>query len=83
MATNQWIGDYYVDGSGLWDQSRTKEPVSQQPVTTAYVGNSSTMKFHVRSCADVKKIDAANLVALSTRDAAVRQGFSPCGHCNP
>ncbi len=83
MATNQWIGDYYVDDSGLWDQSRTKEPVSQQPVTTAYVGNSSTMKFHASTCAYVKKIDAANVVALSTRDAAERQGYSPCGHCNP
>lgn len=82
MATNQWIGNYHVNGSGLWDDTR-KDAGADQPATTGYVGNSSTMKFHVSTCADVKKIDAANRVALSTRDAATSQGYSPCGHCNP
>ena len=25
MATNQWIGIYYVNGSGVWDQGKTKD----------------------------------------------------------
>ena len=90
MATNGWVdgGKYYVGADGAWVPNYGQAPKdenvgSDQPVTTAYVGNSSTMKFHVAGCPDEKKIAAENRVALADRAAAVAQGYSPCGHCKP
>lgn len=50
-------------------------------VSTSYIGNSKTKKFHRSSCSYLP--DASNQVSLDTRDDAVSGGYSPCGHCNP
>lgn len=50
-------------------------------VSTSYIGNSKTKKFHESSCSYLP--DASNQVSLDTRDDAVSRGYSPCGHCNP
>ena len=90
MATDGWVdgGKYYVGPDGAWipnygQASKDENAGSDQSVTTAYVGNSSTMKFHVAGCQDEKKIAAANRVALPDRATAIAKGYSPCGHCNP
>ena len=59
-------------------------PATGTDAAATYIGNSATKKFHVSTCADVAKIDAANRVTLTgTRDQAIAGGYSPCGHCNP
>lgn len=56
----------------------------QQQTTNTYVLNTGTMKFHYPGCSDVAKIAPQNYATLDgTRDNAISQGYSPCGHCNP
>lgn len=52
-------------------------------VTTSYVGNSRTMKFHWPSCRWAKKISAGNRVGFSSREEAVESGYVPCQVCRP
>jgi len=56
----------------------------QQQTTSSYVLNTNTMKFHYPTCRDVKKIAPHNYSTYDgTRDGAIGQGYSPCGHCKP
>lgn len=48
-----------------------------------YVGNTKTMKFHVKTCDSVEKILPNNVVILKSSTEAVRRGYSPCKRCNP
>lgn len=58
-------------------------PVQQQ-TSSAYVLNTNTKKFHYPHCNDVKKIAPQNYSEFNgTRDDAINQGYSSCGHCNP
>ena len=59
----------------------TKAP--EPSITTPYVGNANSMKFHYAGCASVKKMNASNRVPLSSRDEAISRGFEPCKNCNP
>lgn len=49
----------------------------------SYIGNLDTGKFHAPGCGDVDKMDPSNKVSFSSRDEALSNGYSPCGHCNP
>ena len=46
-----------------------------------YIGSRSTRKFHLPSCRSLP--DEKNRVLFSEREQALRQGFTPCGSCNP
>lgn len=59
----------------------TKAP--EPDITTPYVGNANSMKFHYAGCASVKKMSASNRVPLSSRDEAISRGYEPCKNCNP
>lgn len=48
-----------------------------------YVGNSNTGKFHAETCRDVNRIKASNWVDLYSRNEAINNGYTPCGHCRP
>jgi competence protein ComEC len=48
---------------------------------TYYIGNINTKKFHFPSCSYLP--DEENQIILDTREEAIEQGYSPCGHCNP
>lgn len=54
-----------------------------QEVTSTYVGNSNTNKFHIGSCKSAKKISPNNRVGFSSREEAVNAGYVPCKRCNP
>jgi methylphosphotriester-DNA--protein-cysteine methyltransferase len=49
----------------------------------AYVGSSTTHKFHYESCRAAQKIRADHRVNFDTRDEAVNAGYRPCGICKP
>ena len=56
--------------------------VSAAPETEAvYVGNKRSHKFHRPDCSGLPK--AENAVNFSSRDAAINQGYTPCGICDP
>lgn len=49
----------------------------------AYVGNSSSHKFHHEGCRAERKIRADHRVHFDTRDEAIAAGYTPCGICKP
>ena len=48
-----------------------------------YIGNTSSMKFHLPDCASAQNIQESNRAEFQTRLQAVQQGYEPCGRCNP
>ena len=63
------------------DESSSKS--SSEGDSYRYIGNAATGKFHFETCHDVGKMDQSNMVFLQSRDDAINQGYSPCGHCHP
>jgi competence protein ComEC len=49
----------------------------------AYIGNSSTMKFHRLDCRYVDDISADHIVYFKQRENAISQGYVTCKVCNP
>ena len=47
----------------------------------SYLGNPKSMKFHRPSCRTIKHPE--NFVAISSRDEAIADGYTPCGVCKP
>lgn len=49
-----------------------------------YICNTNTMKFHLPECSSVSNMKEENKQALFTnREELLRQGYEPCGNCNP
>ena len=48
-----------------------------------YIGNESSMKFHLPDCASVKNIREDKQVVFFSRVQALLAGYEPCGRCNP
>lgn len=67
-----------------------QEPAATAPadtsndVTSTYVLNTNTKKFHLPSCASVSTIKATNRKDYTgSRQALINQGYQPCKRCNP
>jgi micrococcal nuclease len=64
-----------------------EEPASDSSASQsedgAYIGTTTTYKFHTRDCTWGKKIKSHNAVYFATREAAIDAGFTPCKVCNP
>lgn len=67
--------DKNTDGFKTYEKSFKKE--------VEYIGNSKTMKFHVKDCDSVEKIAPGNVVILKSVEEALARGFVPCKRCNP
>ncbi|MBE6991798.1 MAG: MBL fold metallo-hydrolase [Ruminococcaceae bacterium] len=49
-----------------------------------YVLNTSSKKFHLPDCSSVSNIKKSNLEKFTgTRDELIKQGYDPCGSCEP
>lgn len=73
-----------TESAAISEQTSQTEAPTQEPKSSSYVLNLSTMKFHYPSCRDVSKIADENYGTYKgTRDDLINQGYSPCGHCNP
>ena len=56
----------------------------QQNTDDAYVLNTETYKIHLPSCKDVPRIKTTNYATSNLSiEELKRQGYEPCGHCNP
>ncbi len=53
------------------------------PVTTTYIGNKNSGKFHYADCTSVAKMKEYNKVVLTSREQAISLGYEPCQICNP
>lgn len=53
-------------------------------VSYNYIVNTNTLKFHVRGCRALSKMNSGNRAySAATRSELVADGFSPCGICKP
>ena len=74
------------DGSKPYGSSDTSvsSPKHNNTGATTYIANKNTKKFHYPYCGSVGQMKEKNKKPLTcTRDEAIRQGYSPCGNCNP
>ena len=63
-------------------KQETTTTESSNAVTSSYIGNKNTKKFHYTYCKSVKQMKESNKAYLEcTRDQAISQGYSPCGNC--
>lgn len=66
-----------------------KEEVKQEDttinnVTSTYILNTNTKKFHESGCSSVKEMSEKNKKEFSgTRSEAIAMGYDPCGRCKP
>ena len=59
----------------------TQTNPTQPSADEEYIGNINSRRFHRQSCSGLPA--EQNRVILSTREAAVREGYDPCGRCLP
>jgi hypothetical protein len=48
-----------------------------------FVGNSSSMIYHLTTCKDADKIKKENMVKLESKEDAKKKGYRACLHCHP
>lgn len=72
----------YNSGSNGGSSANSSNASKGQVMT--YVLNTSSMKFHLPACQGVQNMSASNKKTVKdTRDNLVKQGYAPCGSCNP
>ena len=60
------------------------QPAPVAPVTSHYVLNTNTRKFHVNGCRSIGQMKDSNRQDIdATRDEVIAMGYSPCGICHP
>lgn len=61
-----------------------KAPVDNKiKVSTHYIANTNTKKFHISTCRYVKRMKAKNIMESDNRDDLISDGYVPCKVCNP
>lgn len=62
----------------------TEKPSDDDKGSSAkYIGNRNTGKFHYAWCSSVDRMNEKNKVPISSRDAAISKGYTPCKRCDP
>lgn len=72
-------------GSNVEENTDSSSQISESPqVTTSYILNTNTKKFHYPTCSSVGQMKESNKQSYSgSRDDLIAQGYSPCGRCHP
>lgn len=75
---------------GTYESTDTGNSAAASSISTAaekaqeYVLNTHTLKFHKPDCASVQDMNPTNREDVTTtREDLIKQGYSPCGNCNP
>ncbi len=70
-------------GGGSGNKAPKPPETNPEPITSSYLGNSNTKKFHVASCGHAKRIASHNRVNFNSREEAANSGYVPCKVCKP
>ncbi|MBP2657257.1 MAG: hypothetical protein H6Q69_289 [Firmicutes bacterium] len=70
-------------GQAMTIPSITSDNHQLIPMEPAYVGASTTGKFHYTSCRWAEKIRPDHRVYFNTREEAISAGYVPCKVCQP
>lgn len=80
-ASQSWKAGEPTGGS---TQPVKSEVETSEDISSGYILNTNTMKFHLPECESVRKTSEKNRSASTeTRAELVEQGYAPCGICNP
>lgn len=75
------MGYNYADGTVVDSAQESTQTIT---VTSDYILNTNTKKFHYSSCGSVSRMSEKNKSSYSgTREELISQGYSPCGNCKP
>lgn len=56
----------------------------EDPVSTTYILNTNSLKFHLPDCSSVEDISSANREeSTQSREELIEAGYTPCGRCKP
>jgi competence protein ComEC len=72
-----------VDKGSTAPQQTVTNPAGVSKSEAAYIGNSSTKKFHRLNCRYADQISLANIIYFKQRADAVNTGYDACKVCNP
>ena len=75
-----------TDGMTLSFMNSSCEPITPSEgsqIKLTYIGNKSSMVFHLSDCSGVKTMSEKNKVTLSSREEAIKLGYTPCSMCDP
>lgn len=77
-GANYWFSTDNVSEEEVEEESAAVEP------ETSYVINKNSGVFHRPDCGSVDKMKESNKIySEDSRDELVKEGYSPCGNCNP
>lgn len=66
------------------DESKEPNQSENNGKETKYILNTNSKKFHYPSCSSADTISDSNRKEFNgTRDELIKQGYSPCGRCDP
>lgn len=67
------------------ESAQVEEPIQEQtPISTDYILNTNTKKFHYAYCSSVNQMAEKNKQPYSgNRDDIIAMGYEPCKKCNP
>lgn len=72
--------DYATGESHLIEETAAEEDNSEK----TYYLNTNTLKFHLPTCSSVEAMSNANKKKYrGSREKLMKQGYEPCGNCNP
>lgn len=73
----------YTNGDSFYDSGKSNTN-SDKIVSTEYVLNTSSKKFHLSDCGSVSTIkDSNKKTSTKSRDELMNEGYTPCKQCNP
>lgn len=74
--------EYQVVDNGLVSiPNQETQEINSDPVFATYIGNKNSKIYHLPTCSSLPK--ESNRVFFSSFEEAIKQGYTPCGVCNP
>ena len=84
IATNPTEGEKASTAESAGAKNAGAESAGNETKAYNYIGNKNTKKLHDPNCSAVLQMKEESKVYLNcTRDAAIKDGYRPCGRCNP
>lgn len=82
--THSHTNKFFISPSVSPSIKSSSHPIdATHKVTSQYIGNGRTGKFHIQGCRAEQRMSESNRIYLNSRDDAIRQGFIPCQICHP
>lgn len=82
--THSYTNKFFISPSLSPSIKSSSSPIDDtHKVTSQYIGNTRTGKFHIQGCRAEQRMNESNRIYLNSRDDAIRQGFIPCQICHP